>query len=251
MRPAEERFTRHLVEGESVQQLASGTLLEDAVRGTAAVGATDRRILCVSKTGEFVDVSYDYICSIESQRRTRTEYRSSDENDRLLPLLGGLLGVGVLAVIVAANVPLDAFGASFTVGLAAATVVVASAVEYVRVQSSISRAYAPVFVGAGVLTLLALVGVALFAPSVYVPLYLLVTLGGGGLVAYAARHREHLSGPGLERHPETHLSINTIDGETIRIAIDAETDFDRELSACVHRYEDSIVDRAVAGTVIE
>ncbi|SDJ64022.1 hypothetical protein [Natronorubrum texcoconense] len=251
MRPAEERFTRHLVEGESVQNLVPGTLLEDAVRGTAAVGATDRRILCVSKTGEFVDVGYDYICSIESQRRARTEYRPGDENDRLLSLLGGIVGLAALALVVAANVPVDAFGGSLSVGLATATVGVAGAVEHVRRQPAIGRAYAPVFVGAGIFSLLALVGVALVVPNVYVPLYLLVTLGGGGLVAYAARHRTHLSGPGLERHRETHLSINTIDGETVRIAIDAETDFDRELSACVHRYEGSTIDRAIAGTPTE
>ncbi|WP_440764569.1 hypothetical protein [Natronorubrum sp. DTA7] len=249
MRPAEERFTRHLIEGESVQDLTSGTLLEDPVRGAAAVGATDRRMLCVSKTGGFVDVSYDYICSIESQRRTRTTYRPGDENDRLLPLVGGLLALAALAVVVAASVPLDGFVGALTVGLAAATVTLGSAVEHVRTQTN--RAYGPVFVGAGVLTLLALVGVVLVAPTVYVPLYLLVTLGGCGLVAYAARHREHLSGPGLERHPKIHLSINTIDGETVRIAIDGETRFDRELSACIHRYEGSTIDRVVAGTPTE
>lgn len=249
MRPAEERFTGHLIEDEPVQDLTSGTLLEDTVRGDALIGVTDRRLLCVSKTGEFVDVGYDSICSIHSRRRTRTEYRSADGNDRLLPLLGGLLGLAALAAVVAATASVDAFEGGLTIAVATATVVVASAVEHVRTRPAIGRAYEPIFVGAGILALLALVGVGLLATSVYTPLYLFVTLGGGVLAAYAARHRGRLGGPGLERHRETHLSINTIDGETVRVAIDSETDLDRQLSACVHRNESVPADRTVARTV--
>lgn len=246
MQLADERFRGHLVEDETVHDLTSGRLLEDASRDGMVVGLTDRRLLCVSNAGEFVDIRYDYICSIQSRQQTRMEYRSRNERDQMMTLLGGCLAMATLVAVVLSVLSVGIAEAVLTILLAAATVAVTAGVEYVRKRPHVGRASEQVFIGAGVLALVALVVTGFVASAVSAPLFVIVTLGGFGVVGYGARHRDTLTGLGLDRHRETVLSINTIDGETVRIAVDATADIDRELSASVHRTESAATDFPVA-----
>ena len=238
----EERFRSHLVEDESVRALTSGRLLGAGVRGRAAIGLTDRRLLCVSPTGEFVDVRYDYVCSIRSRNRTRVRYRSEGGPNRTRRLLAGITAFALLVAGVVAATPIGRIQGLVTAIVAVATVAIAAAVQALRTRSGVGRATDQIAVGAGVLGLFGLVGVALLATGVSVPLYGLVTLGGLALVRYAASHREELDGLGIDGHRESLLRINTVDGETVAIAVDADSSFDRELGASVHRTEPAPVE---------
>ncbi|WP_436344215.1 hypothetical protein [Natronorubrum sp. FCH18a] len=235
MRPVEDRFESHLVEGESVRTLDSGRLLEDAIGSRTVIGLTDRRLLCVSTSNEFVDVRYDYICSIRSRERSKVTYRSPDGPNRLTHLVAGLVALVVLAVGVVETTTASAFQGVVTGGLAAVTIAVAVGIDRVRNRPGVARAHEPVLVGAGVLALVILVVLGLVATSTFAPLFALVTLGGLALVGYAFRYRTDLGNVGFDRRRETHLSINTVDGETIRFVVDVDSELDRELSVSVHQ----------------
>lgn len=242
MSHAEDRLGSYLLEGESVQEGTSGRILDDDVRGRATVGLTDRRVLCLSETGEFVDVRYDYVCSIRSRRRTRIRYRPRDGTNRTLFLLGSVLAVGALVAGGFATSSATLVQGVATVVLAAVTVVVAVAVDRVRKRPRVERTGDSVLVGAGVTTLLIALVIALVAASVIVPVFVLATVGGLGVARYVSRYRDDLGDVGLERHTETLLSIGTVDGETVHVAIDAPSDLDRTLSTAVHRTDPAPVD---------
>ncbi|APX96364.1 hypothetical protein [Natronorubrum daqingense] len=237
MRSAEKQFTAHLADGESVQDLTSGSVLETPLRGGATVGVTDRRILCVSNAGEYIAIPFEYICSIHSNRRTKTQYRSDGERSHRTPLLGGLAVLSAVSIGLTLAFALDVNQILATIALAVGTVAITAGVQRVRGRSRVDRSYESVLVGAGILALAALVGVAVFVTSVFTPLYALVTVGGLALVAYAARHSDRIEPPRLERRHETFLTINTVDGETVRIVVDANTDLARTLSTSVYRTE--------------
>ncbi|SEH14967.1 hypothetical protein SAMN04487967_1854 [Natronorubrum sediminis] len=237
MRPAEKQFTAHLADGESVQDLTSGSVLETPLRGEAAVGVTDRRILCVSNAGEYIAVPFEYICSIHSNRRTRTRYRSDGERSHRTPLWGGLAVLSAASIGLALAFALDVSQILATVALAAGTIAIAAGVQHVRGRSRVNRSYESILVGAGILALAVLAGVAIFVTSVFIPLYALVTVGGLALAAYAARYSDQLEPPRLERRHETFLTINTVDGETVRIVVDANADLARTLATSVYRPE--------------
>lgn len=232
---AEERFRSHLAEDESVRELTSGRLLADAVRGPAAIGLTDRRLLCVSPSGEFVAVRYDYVSSIRGQRRTSVEYVPAGERNRLLSLLGGLAAVLGLAAVVLVASGADPIRGAATVTLAVATVAVTAAVGRLRKRTAVGGTAEQVALGAGVLALLSLVGLGLFAATAVAPLFAVSTLGGLGLAGYAARHWETLRELELDRTRETHLTVEMIGGDSVRIAVDAESNLGRRLGICVHR----------------
>ena len=251
MRRVEERFRSHLVEDESVRALASGRLLGDAVRGRATIGATDRRLLCVSEAGEFVDVRYDYVCSIRSREQTRVEYRPEDGSNRAPYFLGGLVALATLVVGLIAGTGISAIQGVATTVLAAATVAIAAAVQVLRTRPGIGRAVDQLAVGAGVLALLALVSVALLAASVPLPLYGFVTLAGLALAGYAVSHRAELDRLGVDGRRESLLTVTTVDGDTLSLAVDADSTFDRDLEACVHRTDPASVGRPLARAPVE
>ncbi|WP_339103209.1 hypothetical protein [Haloterrigena salinisoli] len=245
MRRVEERFRSHLVEDESVRALASGRLLGDAVRGRATIGATDRRLLCVSATGEFVDVRYDYVCSIRSRERTRVEYRAADGSNRPTALLGGLAALVLLVGGIVVATAISAVQGLAAAALAAVTVALAAAVQFLRTRPGIGRAVDQLAVGAGVLALLVPLGIALLATTVSLPLYGIATLGGLALVGYAA-HRAEFDGLGIDGRRESVLTVTTVDGDTVSIAIDADSTFGRDLETCVHRTDSAPVERPFA-----
>lgn len=246
MRRVEERFRSHLVEDESVRALASGRLLGDAVRGRATIGATDRRLLCVSAAGEFVDVRYDYVCSIRCRERTRVRYRSGDGPNRALHLLGGVAAIALFVAVVAAATAIGAIQGIATAALAAVTVALAATVQSLRTRPGIGRAVDQIAVGAGVLALLVLAGVALLAASVSLSLYGLVTLAGLALAGYAAGHRAELDELGIDGRRESVLTVTTVDGDAVSIAVDADSTFDRDLEACARRTDPAPVGRPLA-----
>lgn len=237
MRRAEDRLRGHLVESEneSVRALTWGRLLETDGGGRVAIGLTDRRLLAVSTAGEFLTVRYEYVSSIRSRERTRVRYRPGDGPNRTVRLAGGL--AALIALVAVAATTIGGGRALVTSAIAAATVVTAAVVQSLRTRSGVGRSAEQIAVGAGVFALLALVGTALLAGSVSVPLYALAALGGLVLAGYAATHRDELDAFGLEGHRESLLGINTVDGETVTIAVDADSTFDRELAAAVHRTE--------------
>lgn len=237
MRPVEDRFRGHLVEDESVQALTSGRLLESGRRGRMTIGLTDRRLLCVGDAGGFVDVGYDYVSSIRSRQRTTVRYRPGPEPNRTLHLLGGLLGLLALVGVVVAASSVTAFGGVATTALAAATVVVAAPTEAIRRRSSIGRSFDEILVGVGALSVLVFLAIAVVDATVSLPLYALATLGGLALTGYAVRYREaiepSLDGLGLERDPETVITLTTVDGTELTIAVGADSTFDRDLGTRV------------------
>lgn len=246
MRRVEERFRSHLVEDESVRALASGRLLGDAVRGRATIGATDRRLLCVSVAGEFVDVRYDYVCSIRSRERTRVEYRSADGANPLIALMGGFAALVLLAGGIIAATAISAVQGLAAAALAAVTVALAAAVQFLRTRSGIGRAVGQLAVGAAVLALLVPLGIALLAAAVPLALYGLATLGGFALVGYAAAHRAELDGLGIDSRRESVLTVTTVDGDAVSIAIGADSTFGRDLETAVHRTGSAPVERPLA-----
>lgn len=229
----------------------TGRLLEAGGRGRAAIGLTDRRLLCLSTTGEFVDVRHEYVCSIRSRERTRVGYRPGNDPDRTARLGAGLAALVAVVAGVVVTTAIGALQGALTVALAAATVGAVAFVQFLRTRSGADRAAEQLAVGASVAALLAVVGVALLASVVSVPLYALVTLGGLALAGYAARHRAALDGAGLEGRRESLLTVNTIDGESVSVAIDADSAFDRELSACVHRTDSAALEVPVAESPAE
>ena len=242
MQLVEDRFRGRLAEDETVQTLTSGRLLEDDGGGRTTIGLTDRRFLCVSKAGEFVDVRYDYVCSIRSRPRTKVQYRTRDGFGRTRYVLGGLLALTLVAVGVSVALSIGPTVAAASIGLGLATAAVAAAVDVVRKRTGVGRTIDQIFVGTGVLALLVLAGIGLFAASVAASLFVLVTAGGLVLAGYAAHHREELGGVAVERHREMVVEINTVDGDTVNVAVDTDSDLDRELSASVHRSEPAAVD---------
>ncbi|WP_121744778.1 hypothetical protein [Natronorubrum halophilum] len=232
---AEDRLRNAVVGDESVLVLTSGRLLEDVVRGRAAIGLTDRRLLCVSETGEFVDINTDYVCSIRSRRQRSIQYRPTGGENHLGRLAGGALLLGALAVLSFSLSSADPFQGIVTIALAVVTAAVAVSVESVRKRPGVGRARESIFVGGGTLALFGLAGIGLLATSVYAPLFVLGTIGGVGLGRYAVRHRGTLDEIPLRRHRETLLEIHTADGETVHIVVAADSELEGELSTHLYR----------------
>ena len=262
MTTASDRLGKHLAASEPLEVVGSATFLDDSTRESVAVGMTDRRILCISQAGSFVDIGYDHICSIRSRERTTTTYRGMDYR---LPLVsGGLLAllafVGVFALAPRGLVP----------ALTLVTLGGVASVEYVRrngveidwnglieyvdeatdsshVTDDIRRHKARIneradddqlLIGAGgLLAALAFVGVLALAPGVLVPALTLVTVGGVALIDYAYRHREEFDGIEEVRQHQRDVRIDTDSGHTIHLRIDPHEGIDHELSRLTYGSE--------------
>lgn len=250
MGPVEDRFQEHLVEGESLRATTSGRLLEDGFDGRTVVGLTDRRLLCVTDAGAFIDVRYDHVCSVRSRQRTRVEYRSGDGPDRVLHLAGGVGALGVVLVAVGVVLSVGATVGATAVALATGTATLVAGITERSHTASVGDTGDTMLVGAGVLSAVGLVVVGLLSGVVSTPVYVLATVGVLSLVGYARRYRRDLAVDGwsVVRHSESAVRINTVDGTTVRIAIDPDTGFDRELSASIHRRDDVDVDTPIAGS---
>lgn len=222
---ASERLGGYLVADESLEAVTAGKLFGDSSPVAVAIGITDRRLLCLSEDGEFVDVKQDYIASIRSRRRTRLSYRGNDH--RLLMGAGGLLAAA-------------AFGGGFSLAwsahaaggvLAFAALLAAGASEYVRRQPGDASEHHQQMVGSALLAAVAFVGVVVLTASVVVvPLLSLVTAGGLAVTDYAHRHRSEFEGIELVRRSEKEISVDTVNGRTVRVVIDSGEEIDRELS---------------------
>lgn len=246
MAPAGERVTSYLADDESLRGLTSGTLLEDATQKPIALGLTDRRVLSVSETGEFTDIRYDYICSIRSNRHSTVRYQPQEGDRRTARFVGALLAMAALVVAVVYASSAGASEGATTVLLSAATVGTVASIQYVRTRSGDGAARRQLLVGTGILLLSVLVGIGLLSSSVLAHLFVVLTPAGLVLLEYARRHRGEFGRSGLRRQREKRLTINTIDGHTVRVAIDADADIDRELTTYVHQGDPNPVDPPVA-----
>lgn len=240
---AEERLATHLVEGESVHRLTLGRFLEDPTRERLTVGLTDRRLLCLSNSGEFTDIRYGYISSVTSRQQPSVRLATGNGDKYLLGLVGGVLALGGLLVGLALASPHGVVLDTVTVVLALGFVGLTTAVERVRRRSEGNTSHRQLFVGTGVLSIVILGSVSLLSSSLSTPLFVAGVLGGFALGWYAYRYRELFSEIEYQRHQEKHLSITTVDGQTIVLVLDAETDLDRILSASLSRAESTRVDR--------
>lgn len=247
-----------LVSDESLKAVSSATILEKSFRETASIGMTDRRLLCVSDGGRFMDIGYDNISSIRSRRRTTTTCRGNDH--RLMIAVGILLAmlafVGVVAISSGALTP---FLVVVTVGATAAT-------EYVRrngadieltavvdrvegtigdvdAADAIRRRKAQVnehvnddqllAAGSALLAALAFIGIVIIS-SGFVSVLALIVIGAVALIDYAYRNKNKFDGIELVQQHHKELSIDTVGGRTVHIRIDPEEEIGRELSKFTH-----------------
>ncbi|MFC3960104.1 hypothetical protein [Halovivax cerinus] len=100
MQPPRRRIEERLVPDEDLRVVTDGRLIDDSVRGSVAIGLTDRRVLCLSPTGDLVDVEYASIGTIRRFTRSRLAVEGIDR--RLL--VGGFGGLSAVFVAVALSV---------------------------------------------------------------------------------------------------------------------------------------------------
>lgn len=222
MPPAPDRLGEHLAPEEPLIAVYAATLSENSTWKPVSIGVTDRRMLCVSEDGGFVNVGYDSIATIRSRRRTRRTYRGTDY--RLVLGGGGLVavlgGVGVIALATSALVPVLVLG---TVGWL-------TAAAYLWRNGK----HRLLTVGSGAAAVSCFTGIVLLASSALVSILALVPVGGLGLIDYARRHKDDFDGIELVRRQKKEVSIGTDDGRTIYVRTDPSEQIGRELSRLAH-----------------
>lgn len=233
--PAEDRFASHVVDDESVRVLTTGRLLEGFTPGRLTIGLTDRRLLCVSETGAFTDVRYEYISSVRGRPQTRWEYQYRTGDAVLAGLVGGFLALVFLFVTVGTPSGTGLIDGSLTVALGAVTAVAVVSTQRVRRATGNGQANRQLFVGVGLLTLGAFVAAAVASSTVSLPLFALATGCGVVLSAYGPRYAAAFDGIGLRRRRKTRITITTVDGQSIQLVTDVDAELDRELSASLSR----------------
>lgn len=91
-------FQEYLSPEEIVVETGDGAIGEGSSWRDGFVGLTDRRLLFVSDDGEFTNVDYDHVCSIES--RTRRTFTERGFRLRLLGAFGGFLAFAAFVTMV-------------------------------------------------------------------------------------------------------------------------------------------------------
>lgn len=254
-------FREYLAPDESVVSGAPGTIVDRSTRSRGSIGITDRRVLMVTDTDRFIDVSHDAISSIRS--RPRTTVTATGIGYRLVAVGGAMIAVfGVVSVLAIETSGLAA-------GLALATVGGTAAAEYVRrtgvdvdwsALDAVWRAYRsdrdalvdeladvdllqPAGAGShdsdllvltlGVAALFALVGLVSLTERLLVVLPVLASIAGVGLTDHGHRRWRTLDRTGAGMRHERAVSIHLVDGRTVDFRVDATVRIDRTLSAVV------------------
>lgn len=259
--PSEE-FRDYLAPDESVVSSAHGTVVDGSFRSRGSIGITDRRVLFVTDSDRFLDVTHDAIASIRG--RQRTGYTTRGVGYRLAVVTGALIAVagfvGVLGV--------QANAETFTFALA--TVGGAAVAEYGRRSSfdvewpasdevlgaltadrtalgevladvGFRRSegadgddawlvFVPVLGAVSLVSLIGLVGVT--GRLLVVPL-VVVALAGLALADYAHRRTRALDAAGNGRRRERAVSIDLVNGRTVTFRVDSTERIDRDLSGVV------------------
>lgn len=250
-----DRLREYLIPEEPLRGVYAATLSDDSSPKEVAVGVTDRRLLCLSDDGTFLNVGYDSICAIRSHQRSSFTYRGNDY--RILLGSGALLAVlGFVALAAFASSPGVPVLALATVGAVAATAALfwSDDVSELATPEAIDRHTAADFDGAEALrragqrlpdgveaqhaltvasafvAVAGFLGTAAVATTPVVLLFFVPILGGIGLVDYGRRHVEELDGIEISRERARNVRIRTDDGRTVRLETDPSADVDRELS---------------------
>lgn len=254
MAPTSDRLREYLITEEPLRGVYAATLSDNSSPKEVSIGVTDRRLLCLSEDGTFLNIGYDSICAIRSQPRSTFTYRGNDY--RLLLGVGTVLAViGFLALVAFTSSPVVPILLLATVGALAATATLywnRDGAELATLDDVEQRVAADfdvdvlrrverkiphnvdsrqVLLSVSCLaTVLGFVGTVAFAGSPLVVLFSVPILGGIGLVDYARRHVDDLDGIEIVRERARNVRISTDDGRTVRLEIDPSADVDRELS---------------------
>lgn len=264
-------FEAYLAPGESVVTGSSGSLYDDPYRSDGSVAVTDRRVLFVSEDGGFVDVAHDAIDSIRSRPRSTIVYRGLGHalvallgvlvaasafvgallvEPSALALLFGLLTVG--GVVAAERVRRHGVG-SIWERLRAASERIPTGAPRRRISDVLDRLVGPdrldregsvvdgpteadgdedlLVVGLVSLALVGSIGLIVVVESLLVVPLSLAALGSLALSEYAYRRLRDQETVGRSRRPEREVSIHLADGSVVRLWVDPDGRFDRDLSA--------------------
>lgn len=228
MTRATNRIDEFLATDEPLIAVTSGRLTDSTVDGPVAIGLTDRRLVCVSTDGEFVDVRYDSVASIATRPETSSSIRGLDH--RLAIGAGWLLAPLSFVAFVA----LAGWGGGPN-GLVAALcafllpIAVGATAHFDRETGDEEDTSRETLLagGASVLTFLA---ASVFAGSLVAPLLLFGLLAGVGLVDYGNTHRGQFDGIELVHRRERAIDVNTVDGRAVQLGTDSDDEIGRELS---------------------
>lgn len=98
MIPSRRRLETALVPGERLERVAYGRLVGEGLRETVAVGVTDRRLVCLGRDGNRLDVAYASISSIRRYTHSRLQFEGIDSR-----LLAAGFGLGASLCLLAAT----------------------------------------------------------------------------------------------------------------------------------------------------
>jgi uncharacterized membrane protein (UPF0136 family) len=230
MTGAENRLVTHVADDESVRTLADGRFLDDASSGELLIGLTDRRVLCVSETGAFKSLRYEHISSVRSQPRTSWTYRRRSDDGLLAGVLAGLLAIAGTIVGAGLAAGVDRTGVVLATLLGAVAAITFVSTRHVSEASGTDQANRQFIVGSGVLVVVAAAVAAATASDVPLSLFALAAVGSVALATYGPRYLAQVDETGLTRREATLLTITTVDGSSVRLITDADTDLGRLLS---------------------
>ena len=246
MKTAEARLSSHLVEDESIQCLTSGRLLEDPSGEQVAVGLSDRRLLCVSESGEFTDVRYDYVSSITSRQRTSLQFETEAQTIRTVGIVGGIFLLGGVLTGLGELSAGSGISDAITVLISLGTVAAAVIVERSRRADGITTSRRQLLVGTGLFVVAVLATLALVMTALSTSLYVVAVTVAAVVAWTGLSNWDQLTAIGLRSRPETEITVTTVDGQRIDVVVDGETDVDRRLSTSIYRDGSPSVDLAVA-----
>ena len=256
-------FRDYLAPDEAVVSSAHGTIVDDSFRSRGSIGITERRVLVVTDSDRFLEVTHDAITSIRS--RPRSTFTARGIGFRLAVVVGALIGVtaflGVLFVQASAQAfvfalatvggavtaeyvrrvggeggwpaPGEVWGA-LTTDRGALGEVLADAGLHRSDGSGVGHDDRPVLVLVlGAVSLVSLIGlVGVTGRLVVVPL-VVVVLAGLASSDYAYRRTKAMDSTGEGRRHERAVSIHLVDGRTVNLRVDSTERVDRALSGVV------------------
>ena len=257
MRTSPGELEAYLVPDESVVAGTAGTLLDGSFQSEGVVGVTDRRVLFVADDGRFVDVAHDAVSSIRSRPHRGITYPGV--GPAALVILGGGVAtaafVGALAlepgflgfVLLLATVGGTAAAEQVRRGGGHAVRQVAASTKSALLDALPGRERLPgpveragedadpdlLVLGLVSVALTALIGLIATTGGLLVVPHALATVGGLALVEYGYRRERERDTAPSGRPLRREVSVHLVDGRVVRLRIDPDGRFDRDLSAAV------------------
>ncbi|MFU8869935.1 hypothetical protein [Natronococcus sp.] len=239
----EDRLARQLVDGESVRVLETGSFLGEPGSGSVIVGLTDRRVLCLSEAGAFASIGYEHVSSVRSRPRTRLEYRFRTDDALLVGAAGALLATIGILVAIGAAAGAEPVGGAIATSLAAVAATTIAGTRRARRANGLERAIRRSLVVAGALVVASIVALAVLLSTIPFSLLAAATVVGLANLAWTPRFVAAFDRTGLSRTRGTELTIATVDGQTVRLLLEADADLGRELGASLARADAGSPDR--------